>query len=179
MIEDRIAGLEGIEKITSRSVDERSNITVEFSVDRDVDSAANDIRDRVSRVANALPEEADAPEIAKADSGADPVMFLNLNADNMSALELTDYAERYVVDQLATVPGRGPRGRRWRPPLRDAHLAGSSRRSPRATSPWRTSRARFVARTCSFRPVASNPRRASSRCARRSASTPRTTSARS
>jgi len=105
VIEDRIAGLEGIEKITSRSVDERSNITVEFSVDRDVDSAANDIRDRVSRVANALPEEADAPEIAKADSGADPVMFLNLNADNMSALELTDYAERYVVDQLSTVPG--------------------------------------------------------------------------
>ena len=105
VIEDRIAGIEGIEKITSSSVDERSNINVEFSVDRDVDSAANDIRDRVSRVANSLPEEADVPEIAKSDSGADPVMFLNLNADNMSALELTDYAERYVVDQLATVPG--------------------------------------------------------------------------
>jgi multidrug efflux pump len=105
VIEDRIAGLEGIEKITSRSVDERSNITVEFSVDRDVDSAANDIRDRVSRVMNALPPEADAPEIAKADSGADPVMFLNLNAEHMSALQLTDYAERYVVDQLSTVPG--------------------------------------------------------------------------
>jgi multidrug efflux pump len=105
VIEDRIAGIEGIEKITSSSVDERSNINVEFSVDRDVDSAANDIRDRVSRVANALPEEADVPEIAKSDSSADPVMFLNLNADNMSALELTDYAERYVVDQLATVPG--------------------------------------------------------------------------
>ncbi len=105
VIEDRIAGLEGIEKITSRSVDERSNITVEFSVDRDVDSAANDIRDRVSRVMNALPDEADAPEIAKADSGADPVMFLNLNADNLSALELTDYAERYIIDQFATVPG--------------------------------------------------------------------------
>jgi len=105
VIEDRIAGLEGIEKITSRSVDERSNINVEFSVDRDIDSAANDIRDRVSRVMNALPEEADVPEIAKADSSADPVMFLNLSADNMSALELTDYAERYVVDQLSTVPG--------------------------------------------------------------------------
>ena len=105
VIEDRIAGIEGIEKITSSSVDERSNINVEFSVDRDVDSAANDIRDRVSRVANALPDEADAPEIAKSDSSADPVMMLNLNADNMSALELTDYAERYVVDQLSTVPG--------------------------------------------------------------------------
>jgi multidrug efflux pump len=105
VIEDRIAGIEGIEKITSSSVDERSNINVEFSVDRDVDSAANDIRDRVSRVANALPDEADVPEIAKSDSSADPVMMLNLNADNMSALELTDYAERFVVDQLSTVPG--------------------------------------------------------------------------
>ena len=105
VIEDRIAGIEGIEKITSSSVDERSNINVEFSVDRDVDSAANDIRDRVSRVANSLPQEADVPEIAKSDSSADPVMFLNLNADNMSALELTDYAERFVVDQLSTVPG--------------------------------------------------------------------------
>ncbi len=65
MIEDRIAGLEGIEKITSRSGHERSNITVEFSVDRDVDSAANETRDRVWRVMKAPPEEADAPEIAK------------------------------------------------------------------------------------------------------------------
>src|SRR3954469_17303413 len=105
VIEDRIAGIEGIEKITSSSVDERSNINVEFSVDRDVDSAANDIRDRVSRVANALPDDADAPEIAKSASGAAPVLMLNLNADNMSALELTDYAERFVVDQLSTVPG--------------------------------------------------------------------------
>ena len=105
VIEDRIAGLEGIEKIQSRSLDERSVINVEFSADRNVDSAANDIRDRVSRVASALPDEADPPEIAKADSGADPVMFLNFNSDSMSILELTDYAERYIVDQLSTVPG--------------------------------------------------------------------------
>jgi multidrug efflux pump len=105
VIEDRIAGLEGIEKIQSRSLDERSVINVEFSADRNVDSAANDIRDRVSRVARSLPEEADPPEIAKVDSGADPVMFLNFNSDQMSILELTDYAERYIVDQLSTVPG--------------------------------------------------------------------------
>src|SRR6185312_2270845 len=105
VIEDRIAGLAGIEKIQSRSMDERSVINVEFSINRDIDSAANDIRDRVSRVASQLPPEADAPEIAKADSSADPVMFLNFNSDTMSVLELTDYAERYIVDQLATVPG--------------------------------------------------------------------------
>ncbi|MEP7243393.1 MAG: efflux RND transporter permease subunit [Gammaproteobacteria bacterium] len=105
VIEDRIAGLEGIEKIESRSLDERSIIRVEFSVSRDVDSAANDIRDRVSRVASQLPQEADPPEIAKADSTAEPVMFLNFNAEGMSVLALTDYAERYIIDQLATVPG--------------------------------------------------------------------------
>jgi hydrophobe/amphiphile efflux-1 (HAE1) family protein len=105
VIEDRIAGLAGIEKIQSRSMDERSVINVEFSINRDIDSAANDIRDRVSRVSNNLPPEADPPEIAKADSSADPVMFLNFNSDTMSVLELTDYAERYIVDQLATVPG--------------------------------------------------------------------------
>ena len=105
VIEDRIAGLEGIEKIESRSMDERSVIRVEFDVDRNVDSAANDIRDRVSRVAAVLPPEADPPEIAKADSGADPVMFLNFNSEGLSVLELTDYAERYIVDQLSTVPG--------------------------------------------------------------------------
>ncbi len=105
VIEDRIAGLEGIEKIQSRSMDERSVINVEFSADRDADSAANDIRDRVARVASALPEEADPPEVGKADAGADPVMFLNFSSDSMSILELTDYAERYIVDQLSTVPG--------------------------------------------------------------------------
>ncbi|HVY80494.1 MAG TPA: efflux RND transporter permease subunit [Steroidobacteraceae bacterium] len=105
VIEDRIAGLEGIEKIESRSLDERSVINVEFSADRNVDGAANDIRDRVSRVLNNLPDEADPPEITKANSGADPVMFLNFSSDSMSILELTDYAERYIVDQLSTVPG--------------------------------------------------------------------------
>ena len=74
-------------------------------MNRDVDSAANDVRDRVSRVLSALPEEADPPEIVKADASADPVMFLNFNADTMSVLELTDYAERNIVDRLSTVPG--------------------------------------------------------------------------
>ncbi|MGA0173556.1 MAG: efflux RND transporter permease subunit, partial [Phycisphaerales bacterium] len=65
LIEDRVAGVEGIEKIRSRSRDENSDITVEFSSDRDLDAAANDIRDRVSRVVDDLPPEADPPDIAK------------------------------------------------------------------------------------------------------------------
>jgi multidrug efflux pump len=105
VIEERIAGLEGIEQIESRSLEERSVVRAEFSADRNMDSAANDIRDRISRVLSSLPVAADPPQITKADSGADPVMFLNLSAESMTALELTDYAERYIVDALAVVPG--------------------------------------------------------------------------
>ncbi len=105
VIEDRISGLEGIEKLTSSSRDERSDIRVEFSLDRNVDEAANDIRDRVSRVVDQLPEEADAPEIAKVDNDTQAVMYLNVTSDRMSGLEITDYAERFLVDRFSTVPG--------------------------------------------------------------------------
>jgi len=105
VIEDRIAGLEGIEMLTSSSRDERSDIRVEFSLDRNVDEAANDIRDRVGRVVEDLPAEADPPEIAKVDNDTQAVMYLNLTSDRMSGLEITDYAERFLTDRFATVPG--------------------------------------------------------------------------
>ena len=105
VIEDRIAGLEGIVKLTSSSRDERSDIRVEFSLDRDVDEAANDIRDRVGRVVEDLPDEADAPEIAKVDNDTQSVLYLNLTSDTMSGLEITDYAERFLTDRFSTVPG--------------------------------------------------------------------------
>lgn len=105
LIEDRIAGLEGIEKLTSSSREERSSIRVEFNLDRDVDEAANDIRDRVARVVAALPEEADPPEIAKVDNDTRAVMYLNLTSDRMSGLEITDYADRFLTDRFSTVPG--------------------------------------------------------------------------
>jgi len=105
VIEDVIAGLEGIEMLTSVSRDERSDIRVEFSLSRDIDGAANDIRDRVSRVVDQLPREADPPEIAKVDATRSSIMFLNLTSDRHSGLELTDYADRYLVDRISTVPG--------------------------------------------------------------------------
>ena len=105
VIEDRIAGLDGIEKLTSSSSEERSSIRVEFGIDRDVDEAANDIRDRVARAARDLPPEADPPEIAKLDNDTQAVMYLNLTSDRMDALELTDYADRFLTDRLSTVPG--------------------------------------------------------------------------
>ncbi len=105
VIEDRIAGLEGIVKLTSSSSDERSDIRVEFGLDRNIDEAANDIRDRVSRVVEDLPEGADPPEIAKVDNDTRPVMYLNLTSDQMSGLEITDYAERFLTDRFSTVAG--------------------------------------------------------------------------
>ncbi len=105
VIEDAIAGLEGILKIESDSEDERSQVRIEFDVSRDLDAAANDVRDRVSRVVGSLPPEADPPQIAKADASAEAVMILAFSSDSMSMLELTDYAERNLVDRLSTVPG--------------------------------------------------------------------------
>jgi len=105
IIEDRVAGIEGIEKLTSNSRDERSDIRVEFSLGRDIDAAANDIRDRVSRVLDQLPDEADPPEIAKVDSTRRAVMYLNLTSDRMDGLEITDYADRFLVDRFSTVAG--------------------------------------------------------------------------
>ncbi|MFC1695301.1 efflux RND transporter permease subunit [Pseudomonadota bacterium] len=105
VVEDAISGIEGIEKLTSTSRDERSDIRVEFSLSRDIDSAANDIRDRVSRVVDQLPTEADPPEIAKVDANRSAVMYLNLISDRHSGLELTDYADRYLIDRFSTVSG--------------------------------------------------------------------------
>ena len=105
VIEERVAGLEGIAKITSQSVDGRSSINIEFDPSRGVDEAANDVRDRVARVSSALPEEADPPEVGKVDFGAEPVIYLSLSSDTLNVLELTDYAERELVDRFSVLPG--------------------------------------------------------------------------
>jgi multidrug efflux pump len=78
---------------------------VEFSIDRDIDGAANDIRDRVARLADSLPEEADPPEIQKVDSNDDVIMWLNLVSDRMSVPELSDFARRYLEDRFSVLDG--------------------------------------------------------------------------
>ena len=105
IIEDRIAGVEGIRFIDSKSEDGRSVISIEFSINRDVDGAANDIRDRVSAVLAELPDEADPPEIQKVDSNEDVIMWLNLASDRLSVPEITDYASRYLVDRFSVLDG--------------------------------------------------------------------------
>ncbi len=105
LIEDAIAGVEGIRFISSSSQDGLSLINVEFDLSRDIDNAANDIRDRVSRVLSRLPDEADPPQVQKTDSDERVIMWLNLVSDQMSTLELTDYAERFLVDRLSVLEG--------------------------------------------------------------------------
>ncbi|WP_426036045.1 efflux RND transporter permease subunit [Brevundimonas sp. DC300-4] len=104
-IEQQVAGIQGVERITSSSRDGRSNVTIEFALDRDIDVAASDVRDRVSRVQGRLPAQAQPPEVAKADSDSQPIMILFLRSSSMNRLELTDYADRNLLDRLATVPG--------------------------------------------------------------------------
>jgi multidrug efflux pump len=105
LLEDEVAGIEGLEKLTSSSRDENSRITLEFSIDRDMDVAANDVRERVSRVVSRLPQEADAPQISKVDAGMEAIMYINVSSASRDALELTDYANRYLVDRFSSVPG--------------------------------------------------------------------------
>lgn len=104
-IEGVVNGIEGIKTIRSRSREGASSVSIEFDIDRDIDSASNDVRDRVGRIAQFLPDEADTPEISKVDSDSQPVMWVTVTSDRMDALELTDYVRRYFVDTLATVPG--------------------------------------------------------------------------
>lgn len=105
LIEDRIAGVEGIKSISSTSQDGRSRISIEFSIERNIDDAANDLRDRVSGLLDNLPEEADPPEVEKSDSNDDVIMWLNLNGEGMNAMEITDYARRYLVDRFSALDG--------------------------------------------------------------------------
>lgn len=105
VLEDRIAGVEGIELITSQSEDGRSRVEIEFGIEMDIDAAANDIRDRISGALRNLPDDADTPEVTKADSSEEIVVWLSLSGADYSITELTDYANRFLVDSLSVQPG--------------------------------------------------------------------------
>ncbi|TQV83178.1 efflux RND transporter permease subunit [Denitrobaculum tricleocarpae] len=105
VLESSMAGIAGVKTITSRSRRGSSSITIEFEVDRDIDEAANDVRDAVAQVRAELPEDVDEPRVIKNDADDDPVMRLAVVNPNMTAAEITDYVDRYIVDRLSTVPG--------------------------------------------------------------------------
>ncbi|MBP7340000.1 efflux RND transporter permease subunit [Niveispirillum sp.] len=104
-IEGVINGIEGVKTIRSRSREGSSSVSVEFEIDRDIDAASNDVRDRVGRITDSLPEEAELPEISKVDADSNPIMWITLSSDRMNQLELTDFVRRYYLDSLGTVPG--------------------------------------------------------------------------
>jgi multidrug efflux pump len=103
-LESAINGIDGIRAITSTSRDEQSNITVEFNLGANLERAANDVRDKVSRAQRLLPEEADASVVSKADANATAILVLSLGSNSLSLLELTDWGER-VQEKLQTVEG--------------------------------------------------------------------------
>lgn len=114
-LEEQLSAIDGVRLMRSDSTEERSRITLEFTLDRDVDSAANDVRDRVGRALENLPDEVDPPEVSKADADDDPILVLSFNSPTYSRLELAEMADRIAVQRLQTVPGvsavelRGPR----------------------------------------------------------------------
>ncbi|MEO0587301.1 MAG: efflux RND transporter permease subunit, partial [Planctomycetota bacterium] len=105
IVEAAVSGVSGIDRMESTSSRGRSRTVVEFSPDVDIDQASNDIRSAVSAIAADLPDEADEPVVVKNDSDADPVIRVGLTSDRHLPPELTDYAERFVVDRLSTLPG--------------------------------------------------------------------------
>src|SRR3546814_624044 len=105
VLEERLAGIAGIQTITSESEDGESSINIEFSPTRDVDSAANDVRDRVSGAVDDLPEEALAPEIRKVDADARPIMFFIISKPGWSRLQLSDYVDRNIADRFSAIDG--------------------------------------------------------------------------
>jgi multidrug efflux pump len=105
ILEDALSGIEGINTIQSSSVNGRSRVSIEFNLSRDIEAAANDVRDAVSRVMDRMPEEADPPEVEKVEADADVIVWLNMRSTKMDTMALTDYADRYVLDRLSSLDG--------------------------------------------------------------------------
>src|SRR5512135_1861345 len=105
-LEKALNGIPGVRIISSNSSQGSSNITVEFNLDADLEAAANDVRDKVSGAARSLPQDIDAPPVVtKADANADAILSLTIQSDSKSHLELSDYAENVIVQNLQTIPG--------------------------------------------------------------------------
>ncbi|MFO1068548.1 MAG: efflux RND transporter permease subunit [Geminicoccaceae bacterium] len=105
IIEGAVSGIDGIDSISSTSSLGRSRTVIEFVSGRNIDQAANDVRDAVGRVLRNLPDDAEQPQIVKADTDAEPIMRLSITSDRWGPEEITDFADRFIVDRLATLDG--------------------------------------------------------------------------
>jgi len=105
-LEKAINGIAGVRNISSSSSQGSSNITVEFNLDSDLEAAANDVRDKVSAAARSLPQDIDNPPVvSKADANSDDIIMLTLQSDTKNLLEVSDYAENVIAQNLQTIPG--------------------------------------------------------------------------
>jgi multidrug efflux pump len=104
-LEAVINGIAGIRTMASESREERSTITVEFTLDTDLDSAANDVRDRVARATRNLPVDSNPPVVEKADADSSPILFLSMRSDQRDILEVSDLADRLIRERMETIPG--------------------------------------------------------------------------
>lgn len=105
IIEESVSGIEGVKQITSKSREERSEVTIEFVVSRDVDAAASDVRDKVSGSVGNLPLDAESPVVLKTEADASPFIWIGMKSKEWNAIQLSDYADRYLVDTFSVVPG--------------------------------------------------------------------------
>ncbi|HEY9342902.1 MAG TPA: efflux RND transporter permease subunit, partial [Hanamia sp.] len=105
-LEKAINGIAGVKNITSSSNQGRSNINVEFELGVDLETAANDVRDKVSRAQRSLPQDVDAPPVvSKADASAQPILAMTVQSNKRNQLEINEYAENNIVERLQTIPG--------------------------------------------------------------------------
>lgn len=105
-LEKAVNSIDGIRNISSSSSQGRSNITIEFNLDKNLEEAANDVRDKVSQAVRSLPQDIDAPPVvSKADADSEPIIAMTVQSDNKNVLELTDYADNVLSQRLQTIPG--------------------------------------------------------------------------
>ncbi|CAM3691885.1 efflux RND transporter permease subunit [Flavobacterium chungbukense] len=105
-LEKAVNAIDGIRNITSSSNQGSSNITIEFNLDKDLEEAANDVRDKVSQAIRSLPQDIDAPPVvSKADADSESIISMTVQSDTRSSLELSDYAENVISQRLETIPG--------------------------------------------------------------------------
>jgi hydrophobe/amphiphile efflux-1 (HAE1) family protein len=105
-LEKAINSIDGVRNISSSSAQGSSNITIEFNLNKNLEEAANDVRDKVSQAVRSLPQDIDAPPVvSKADADSEPIITMTVQSDNKNVLELSDYAENVIAERLQTIPG--------------------------------------------------------------------------
>jgi multidrug efflux pump len=132
ILEEELSTVEGLRTLTSSSGEGVSNISLEFNLERDVEAAAQDTRDKVARIRERLPEDVEEPVVAKQDADAQPFFWLALTGENYDLLQLSDIGDRLVKTRLQSLPGVGQAHLR-RTPVLHARLAVGFRASRSGT----------------------------------------------